>query len=120
MMHKTTKRKQQTDNTKQQTFSEKVYDLVRKIPKGKISTYKDIAIKLNTTAYRAVGQALRSNPYAPKVPCHRVVAKNGNIGGFMGDTNGASITKKIKMLGSEGVQLKNNAVVDFDSKRHRF
>ena len=49
-------------------FSEKVYKLCKKIPKGKISTYKIIANKLNTKAYRAVGNALNKNPYAPIVP----------------------------------------------------
>ena len=70
------------------TFSEKVYSLCRKIPLGKVTTYKEIATALNTEAYRAVGQALKCNPYAPQVPCHRVVSSNGSLGGFKGKRSG--------------------------------
>lgn len=50
------------------TFSEKVYDILRKVPKGRVTTYKEIANALGTKAYRGVGQAMRRNPYAPEVP----------------------------------------------------
>ena len=60
-------------------FNEKVYSLLRKVPKGKVTTYKELAEKLNTKAYRAVGQAMKCNPYAPEVPCHRVVSSSGKI-----------------------------------------
>jgi O-6-methylguanine DNA methyltransferase len=51
------------------------------------TTYGQIARKLNTKAYRAVGNACRKNPYAPRVPCHRVVRSDGTIGGFGGKTS---------------------------------
>lgn len=91
------------------TFADRVYDLCKKIPKGKVSTYGALAKALNSSP-RAVGQALRCNPYAPIVPCHRVVAANGSIGGFMGDTKGEAIQKKIALLESEGVKIKKNKV----------
>ncbi len=50
------------------TFSDKVYDLLRKVPKGRVTTYKEIAHALETRAYRGVGQAMKRNPYAPEVP----------------------------------------------------
>lgn len=50
------------------TFAEKAYDLLRKVPKGRVTTYKEIAHALETRAYRGVGQAMRKNPYAPEVP----------------------------------------------------
>lgn len=50
------------------TFSDKVYDLLRKVPKGRVTTYKEIAYTLETRAYRGVGQAMKRNPYAPEVP----------------------------------------------------
>jgi methylated-DNA-[protein]-cysteine S-methyltransferase len=50
------------------TFAEKAYALLRKVPKGRVTTYKEIAHALNTRAYRGVGQAMRNNPYAPDVP----------------------------------------------------
>ena len=68
-------------------FNEKVYSLLKKVPKGKVTTYKVLAEKLGTKAYRAVGQAIRCNPYAPEVPCHRCVSSVGSIGGFMGTKN---------------------------------
>jgi len=83
-------------------FADKVYNLTKKIPKSKVSTYKIIAEKLETKAYRAVGNALNKNPYAPKVPCHRVVKSNGFIGGFAKGTK-----QKIKMLKKEGLEIKN-------------
>ena len=98
------------------SFNEKIYKLLKKVPKGNVTTYKALAEAAGTRAYRAVGQAMRCNPYAPIVPCHRVVASDGSIGGFQGSTNpnGEEIRKKIKMLKSEGVKIKNNKIEDFD------
>lgn len=101
-------------------FSDKVYSLCKKIPKGKVSTYKEIAIALHTKAYRAVGQALRRNPYAPVVPCHRVVASDGSLGGFGGETKGRNIQKKIRLLEKEGIRIKANRIQQFDRHLHRF
>ena len=97
-------------------FDEKIYSLLKKVPKGKITTYKILAEALETKAYRAVGQAMRHNPFAPEVPCHRVVSSDGKIGGFSGtmDTESREIKKKIKMLKSEGINIKNNRIVDFE------
>ncbi len=81
-------------------FQKKVYKIVKKIPKGKTTTYKAIAFKLNTSP-RAVGQALKVNPFAPKVPCHRVIMSNGEIGGYNGN-NPKNIKKKIELLKKEG------------------
>ena len=50
------------------TFAEQTYDLLRTVPAGRVTTYKEIAHALNTKAYRGVGQAMRNNPYAPEVP----------------------------------------------------
>ena len=104
------------------SFSEKVYSLLKKVPKGKVTTYKAVAEKLNTKAYRAVGQAMKRNQYAPKVPCHRVVASDGKIGGFMGSNNSDSkeVKKKIRLLRREGVKIKDNKVVDFEKVLFKF
>jgi methylated-DNA-[protein]-cysteine S-methyltransferase len=93
------------------SFNEKVWALTKKIPKGKVTTYKSLAKALNTKAYRAVGTALKNNPYAPKVPCHRVINSNGKIGSYKGKTNSK---EKIKLLKKEGIKIKNNKV----DKRH--
>ena len=64
------------------TFAEKVYAVVKKIPKGKVLTYKEVARRIGKPkAYRAVGNALNKNTN-PKVPCHRVIRSDGDIGGF--------------------------------------
>jgi methylated-DNA-[protein]-cysteine S-methyltransferase len=92
-------------------FEEKCYMILKKVPKGKVTTYKEIANALGTKAYRAVGNAMNKNPYAPKVPCHRVVNSDGRIGGFA-----FGVKKKIKMLKAEGVKVSKRKVVDFEKK----
>ena len=65
------------------TFEREVLVATFKIPRGKVSTYKRIAEKVGRpNAYRAVGNSLHNNPLAPIVPCHRVVRKNGDLGGY--------------------------------------
>jgi len=97
------------------TFDSKVYELMKKIPKGKVTTYKILAEKLGTKAYRAVGNACNKNPFAPEVPCHRVVNSSGNIGGFASGSE-----KKIKLLKQENVEVENNKIVNFKEKLFRF
>src|SRR3989344_7907823 len=91
------------DNSK--TFSEKVYALLRKVPKGKVTTYKALANALGTKAYHAVGNAMNKNPHAPQVPCHRVINANGKLGGFA-----TGLNNKIKLLKEEGVEIKGNVI----------
>ena len=71
-----------------------------KIPKGKIKTYKQVAIGINKPkSARAVGNACARNPYAPRVPCHRVIRSDGKIGGYSGK---GGIKTKVKLLKKEG------------------
>mgnify|MGYP001575711556 CR=1 FL=1 len=97
-------------------FNEKIYSLLKKVPKGKVTTYKALAEALDTKAYRAVGQAMRHNPYAPEVPCHRVVASDGTIGGFSGSWNPESkeVKRKIRMLRNEWIKINGYKVMDFE------
>jgi len=90
------------------------------IPEGKVTTYGLIAKKLKTKAYRAVGNACRRNPYAPRVPCHRVVRSNGTIGGFGGKTSGKNVDNKVRMLQREGVRVRGGRIVDFGKVVFRF
>ncbi len=101
-------------------LSENVYELCRKIPAGKISTYKALAEESNTKSYRAIGQALKRNPNPISTPCHRIVSSSGLIGGFKGKNSGKEIKEKIKLLEKEGVKVKNNKVVDFEKALHKF
>ena len=84
-------------------FQKRVWAVLQKIPAGKVKTYGDVAKQLNSSA-RAVGNACRANPVPLIVPCHRVIAKTG-IGGFSGETNGASIERKRWLLAHEGVSV---------------
>jgi methylated-DNA-[protein]-cysteine S-methyltransferase len=101
-------------------FAHRVYSACKRIPRGKVSTYKEIAKALGSRAYRAVGQALRHNPYAPIVPCHRVVSSDGTIGGFAGESKGNSIKRKIALLEKEGVRFSGRRIRDFARVLHRF
>lgn len=79
-------------------FTEKVLVIVRKIPKGKTLTYKQVAERAgNPGAARAVGTVMRQN-YRPDVPCHRVVRSDGKIG----DYNRGGQARKIELLKEEG------------------
>ncbi len=79
------------------TFEEKIHRVVKKIPKGKVLTYKEVAKKIgHPMAYRAVGNILGKN-VDPKVPCHRVIRSDGKIGGYRDGT-----LFKIKRLKEEG------------------
>ena len=101
-------------------FNENVYGLLKKVPKGWVTTYKELANAMGTTAYRAVGQAMRNNPYAPEVPCHRCVSSDGTIGGFGGETSGMKVQEKIEMLKSEGIEVEGNKVKNFEKVLFRF
>jgi methylated-DNA-[protein]-cysteine S-methyltransferase len=94
------------------SFYEKCYAVLKKVPKGKVTTYREIAKALHSKAYQAVGSAMHNNPYSPIVPCHRVVNSNGDVGGFYSGTKA-----KIKMLKAEGVAVVNNKI---DLKKHLF
>jgi methylated-DNA-[protein]-cysteine S-methyltransferase len=101
-------------------FEEQVWDLMKLIPKGRVTTYKIIAEMLNTKAYRAVGNACRRNPNAPIIPCHRVVKSDGKIGGFGGKTSGSNITQKIRLLEEEGIKVENSQIVNFKKVLFRY
>ncbi|MBI2674867.1 MAG: MGMT family protein [Candidatus Aenigmarchaeota archaeon] len=90
-------------------FDERVYIATKKVPKGRVTTYKEIGLALKTKGYRAIGQALKRNPYAPAVPCHRVVRNDGDIGGYSGNRDD-DIRRKIEILRKEGVEVKNRSV----------
>jgi len=101
-------------------FDAKVWKVMEKIPQGRVTTYGLIARKLNTNAYRAVGNACRKNPYAPRVPCHRVVRSDGTVGGFGGKTVGKTVEEKIRMLRKEGVEIIDGKIVNFKKVLFRF
>ena len=80
-------------------FQLKVWKYLRTIPKGKVKTYKQVAISIKSPkSARAVANACAKNPYAPKIPCHRVIRSDGALGGYSGR---GGIKKKLELLRSE-------------------
>jgi len=87
------------------SFQQRVYDATRGIPRGKVTTYKLLGAAIGCGSSRAVGQALRRNPFAPVVPCHRVIRSDLTLGGFGGKTSGPKLRRKIALLAKEGVHF---------------
>ena len=100
-------------------FLDRVLDKCSRIPSGKVSTYGEIARVLGKPkASRAVGQALKRNPHAPRIPCHRVVRSDGSIGGY-GGAGKKGIEKKIRLLRKEGIDIEKGRV-KIGKHLHRF
>ncbi len=91
-------------NLKGTKFQLKVWNYLRKIPKGKVKTYKDVAKAIGKPlAVRAVANVIGKNPYPPKIPCHRVIRSDGTLGGYSGK---GGIQQKRNLLSSEKVFIK--------------
>lgn len=89
-------------------FQNKVYSFIRKIPKGKVATYGQVAKLVGSPgAARAVGMCMKVNPDAPRTPCHRIVASDGSLTGYSAE---GGIAKKKAMLMKEGVVFIGNRV----------
>ena len=84
-------------------FQDRVYAATCQIPKGRVTTYRDLAKMIGCGSSQAVGQALKRNPFAPEVPCHRIVASDRHLGGFMGGHSNDKLAKKRELLLAEGV-----------------
>ena len=89
------------------SFNEKVWSVTVKVPKGKVSTYSEIARYMDCKAYRAVGQALSRNPFAPDIPCHRIVSSDGSLTGYSSDSG---LEEKEQLLVGEGVTVQRGKV----------
>ena len=84
-------------------FQKKVWNYIKSIKKGSLKTYKEVAIGINRPkSARAVANAVGKNPFAPKIPCHRVIRSDGSLGGYSG--KGGIKTKK-KLIKKEGIRL---------------
>ena len=94
---------------------EEVYKLLRKIPQGRVTTYGEIARKLDLKAYRAIGKIVGQNRDIPNTPCHRVVRADGGISGYA-----FGVDKKIAILAKEDIIVKNDKIVDFAKKFYKF
>ena len=84
-------------------FQLKVWKYLKTIPKGTLKTYKQVAIAIKSPkSARAVANACGKNPYAPKIPCHRVIRSDGDLGGYSGR---GGIKTKLRLLRSEKVDI---------------
>ncbi len=97
------------------TFNEQCYALLRQIPKGKVTTYKEIARAMGTKAWRAVGSTLAKNPDLITTPCHRVVLSDGHIGEYA-----LGKEEKKKLLQSEGIKITDNKIENFEECFYTF
>ena len=90
-------------NLKGTDFQKMVWNEIKKIPKGKTITYKELAIKIGKPkAHRAVANACAKNPLLEIIPCHRVIRADGKLGGYMGKKG---IARKKRLLKDEGVKF---------------
>lgn len=93
-------------------FKERVYACIRQIPQGKVATYKQVASLVGSPrAARAVGLCMKTNPDAPRTPCHRVVASDGSLNGY---SAGNGLSTKRQLLLQEGVVF-NRLKVDLST-----
>jgi len=91
-------------------FTDRVLFLTSQIPPGRVTTYKEIARSLgNVGLSRAVGNSLKKNPNPVRIPCHRVIRSNGDVGGFS-----RGVAEKIRLLKKEGILIEDNKVKDFE------
>lgn len=96
-------------------FNERCYELLKLIPEGKVTTYKELATALNTKAWRAVGSAMAKNENLFVIPCHRVVRSDGSVGEYALGTD-----KKADLLIEEGVMIEKGRVQDLKNVLHTF
>jgi methylated-DNA-[protein]-cysteine S-methyltransferase len=96
-------------------FNEKCYELLKLIPEGKVTTYKEMSKALNTNAWRAVGSAMAKNKNLFVIPCHRVVRSDGSVGQYA-----LGSEKKSELLQKEGIAVENGKVKNLHEFMHRF
>jgi len=90
-------------------FQKIVWNIIANIPKGKIMTYQELAIKIGRPkSFRAVASACGKNPYVPEIPCHRVVRKDGGLGGYSAK---GGIARKKNMLQKEGHKFFKDKII---------
>jgi methylated-DNA-[protein]-cysteine S-methyltransferase len=94
---------------------QKLQQLLLKVPKGKVTTYKAVAQAMGTRGYRYIGQLLNKNPEPDLYPCYKVVQSNGRVGGFA-----QGMREKIRRLKEDGIEVAKGKVVNFDSIFYKF
>ena len=93
-------------------YQRTVYEAVKLIPVGRVSTYARISRLVGAGSPRSAGQALKKNPFAPDVPCHRVISSDLTMGGFCGRRSGPEVERKLRLLAEEGVIFAHGKLAD--------
>ena len=97
-------------------LDKKIYKKLLEVPKGKITTYGELAKAVGLkNGQRAVGKIMNKNPYPVIIPCHRVIKSDGKVGGY---AYGEDI--KSDMLTREGIVIKNGKILDLENNIYRF
>ncbi|HXV39283.1 MAG TPA: MGMT family protein [Nitrosopumilaceae archaeon] len=97
-------------------LEKKVYKKLLEVPKGKITTYGELAKAIGLkNGQRVIGKIMNKNPYPVIVPCHRVIKSDGKIGGYAW---GEKV--KAKMLSDEGIKIKNGKILNVEKSIYRF
>jgi len=86
-------------------FEARVHAALGEVPRGRVVTYAEVAKRLGCRSAQAIGQALKRNPRAPEVPCHRVIRSDGRLGGYAGKRGGVRVDRKRRLLREEGVEF---------------
>lgn len=97
------------------SFNERCYEILKLVPEGKVTTYRDIANALQTKAWRAVGTAMAKNKNLVVIPCHRVVRSDGSIGEYARGSE-----KKSALLMKEGVAVTQGKIKHLEKYIHKF
>ena len=101
-------------------FEQRVYQMVSRVPAGHVTTYARLAAAIDCGSAQAVGQALKRNPFAPEVPCHRVIRTDLTIGGYAGQTDGEKLNTKLTLLRKEGVEFGSDGKLITSEVLHLF
>lgn len=96
-------------------YQSRLQKLLLQIPKGKVTSYREIGKAMGTRGYHFIGQLLKHNPFPHEFPCYKVVCSDGSLGGY---SLGAD--EKVRLLEADGIKVEDGGIVDFTARLHHF
>ena len=97
-------------------LKDKIYKNLKKVPKGKVVTYKSLGKSVNSKAYRFVGSCMRNNKHPKEIPCYKVIRSDRRIGNYSGS---GGVNGKLKLLEKDGIKVVNGKI-DLKKYEYRF